>query len=340
MKLGVSGRIFVVFSAAAVLLLALFGPRLVEKKQPQQEAGIQAPRTGVSAKGLVESGEEIVLSSQVKGQIRRMLVTAGSQVGKGQLLVEFVDDKAAAQLQQARAALASAQSRLQELSAGYRNEDVAMVQSSRQRAEAVYLEARDDLDRQQRLLKKEAATAVEVTQAERRLRVAEADLRECEANLQKYRSGVRSEEIVQARAARDRAAAEVRYSQEVVKDYRVLAPIAGLVTERMRESGESTEINTPLLKLINPSLMRVRAELDETEIGKVTVGQQAEVTADTYPGRVFQASVTRVLPTVKRKSQKSFDPAASFDINTQEVHLGLKDFSDLKNGMTVTVRFK
>ena len=340
MKLGVSGRILIIVLAAAVVLLTLFGPRLVEKKQEQHEASVQAPRTGVTAKGLVESGEEIVLSSQVKGQIRRMLITAGSQVAKGQLLVEFVDDKAAAQLQQARAAMASAQSRLQELSAGYRNEDVAMAQSSQQRAEAVYREARDDFDRQQRLLSKEAAAAVEVTQAERRLKVAESDLRESEANLQKYRRGVRSEEIDQARAARDRAAAEVQYWQEMVKDYRVLAPITGLVTERMRESGESTEVNTPLLKLINPNLMRIRAELDETEIGKVTVGQQAEVTADTYPGRVFQASVTKVLPTVKRKSQKSFDPAASFDINTQEVHLGLKDFSDLKNGMTVTVRFK
>lgn len=341
MKIGRFGIVLIILLAAVVVILALFGPRLVEKKPTKQEVDrMQRPRIGITAKGVVESSEEIVLSSQVKGQIRRMLVSAGASVSKGQLLLEFEDEKAVAQLQQSKAALAVAESRLRELSSGYRSEDVTMAQTGQQRAEAVYREARDEFERQKRLFSKDAAAGIEVTRAEEKLKVALSQLRESEANVQKYRKGVRSEEVEQARAARDRAAAELRYSERVVKDYRVLAPISGLVAERLRDAGESTEVGAPLLKLINPNLTRIRAELEETEIGKVAVGQRAEVTADAYPGKVFEGSVTKVLPVVQKRTQKSFDPVASFDINSQEIHLGLKDISAFKNGMTVTVRFK
>ncbi|MFA7060743.1 MAG: efflux RND transporter periplasmic adaptor subunit [Pedobacter sp.] len=341
MKIGRFGIVLIIALATIVVILALFGPSLVEKRPTKQEVDcMQRPRIGITAKGVVESSEEIVLGSQVKGQIRRMLVSAGTSVSKGQLLLEFEDEKAVAQLQQARAALEVAESRLRELSSGYRSEDVTMAQTGQQRAEAVYREARDEFERQQRLFNKDAAAKIEVTRAEEKLKVALSHLRENEANVQKYQTGVRKEEVKQARATRDRAVADLRYAEGVMKDYRVLAPISGLVAERMRDTGESTEIGAPLLKLINPNLARIRAELEETEVGKVTVGQQAEVSVDAYPGKVFEGSVTKVLPIVQKKTQKSFDPVASFDINTQEIHIGLKDFSALKNGMTVTVRFK
>jgi len=263
MKNGRFGMVLFIGLTAVVVILALFGPRLMEKKPTTQEVDrMQRPRIGITAKGVVESNEEIMLSSQVKSQIRRMLVSAGTSVKKGQLLLEFDDEKAVAQLLQAKAALAIAEARLRELSSGYRNEDVTMAQAGQQRAEAVYRESKDEYERLKRLLSKNAATEIEVIRAEEKLKVAESHLRESEANAQKYRNGVRSEEVEQARAARDRAAADLRYCEGGMKDYRVLAPISGLVAERLRDAGESTEVGAPLLKLINPNLTRIRAELD------------------------------------------------------------------------------
>jgi multidrug resistance efflux pump len=341
MKISRFGKTVLVVLALVIGALALLGPRLVEKNPTSQETSRPPlPQAGITARGLVESSTEIVLSSQVKGQIRRMLVSAGSRVNRGQLLLEFNDEKAQAQLQQARAALAAAEARLRELSSGYRNEDVTAARSGQLRADAVYREAKDELDRQRRLLDKNATTRIEVSRAEEKAKVAESQFKEGEANFQKYQKGERSEQVDQARAERDRAAADLRYAAGMLKDYRVLAPFSGLVTERLRDAGESTDVNTPLLKLIDPKLTRIRAELDETEMGKVTQGEQVEVTSDAYPGKVFTGSVTEVLPTVKKKTQKNFDPAASFDINTQEIHIALQDFSAFRNGMTVTVRFK
>ena len=110
--------------------------------------------------------------------------------------------------------------------------------------------------------------------------------------------------------------------------------------ERFRDRGESTDIETPLLKLINPALARIRAELEETEVGKVQEGQDAQVSVDAYPGKRFDGVVSKVFPLVRKKTQKNFDPMATLDINTQEIHIKLQDSSLLKNGMTVTVRFQ
>lgn len=325
--------------AAGALLLALLGPLLTGRdRQPEQPARQQT--SGVTAKGMVESSEEVTLSSQVKGVVQRVAVSAGDTVTKGQLLLEFDRRKVDAQLQQARAAVAAAEARLAEVTTGFRTEDVAVAQHGRQRAEAVHREARDEFERLRRLQAHDAATLVEVNRAEERLRVAEAQLREADATQRKYRSGSRSEEVRLARAEHARAVADLRYSESVAADYRVTAPIAGVVAERHKDPGESADTDTPLFRLVNPALTRIRAELEETEVGKVRAGQQAEVTADAYPGKTFAGQVTKVFPVVQRKSMKSFDPMATIDINTQEIHVALKDASAFKNGMTVTVRFK
>jgi len=333
--------ILLVAVAVGALLLAVLGPSLTEKKQsrPDYAASRQAA-AGVTAKGTVESSEEVLISSQVEGVVSRVLVSAGDTVARGQLLLEFDRHKIDARLLQARASVAAAEARLAEVTGGFRSEEVTMAQSGRQQGAAVYQEAKDEYERLSRLLARDAVTLMEVRRAEERMRVAEARLQESDANLKKYQSGARSEEVRQARAAFDRAVADQRYTEGTARDYRIVAPIAGVVAERHRDPGESADTDTALFKLVNPALTRIRAELEETEVGKVRVGQQAEVRADAYPGKTFTGEVTRVFPVVQKKTQKSFDPMASFDINTQEIHVTLKDSSAFKNGMTVTVRFK
>lgn len=336
-------RIIVVLVAVAAvaLLLAALGPILTnrQKNRPDYPVSHQ-PATGITAKGTVESSEEITVSSQVKGVVRRALVDAGDTVAKGQLLLEFDRSKIEAQLQQARASLAAAVARQDEVVSGYRGEDRAVAQHVQQRAEAVYTTAKDEYERLNRLLASDAVTKVEVIRAEEQLRIAKAQLQEAAASQTKYQRGYRQEEVRQAKAEVARAAADLRYVESVARDYRIYAPIAGVVAARYRDSGESSDIDTPLFKLVNPDLTRIHAELEETEVGKVRVGQSAEVSADAYPGKSFPGVVTKVFPVVQKKTQKSFDPMASFDINTQEIHVRLKDSSNFRNGMTVTVRFK
>jgi multidrug resistance efflux pump len=232
-----------------------------------------------------------------------------------------------------------ARSGLQRMKNGYRAEDVAMAEARVRQLEAVYRQAEDEFSRLERLYHKEAATLVVRNRAEEQMQVAAEDLAGARLNLGKLQKGERTEDIEAARAALARQTADLHYYQALLADYNITSPIDGIVAVRLKEPGESVDVGTPLLKVFNPARLRIRAELEETDVGKVEVGEIAEMTSDAFPGRVFRGRVDQVFPDVRKKLQKTFDPMASFDINTQALHISLEDFGGLKNGMTVTVSF-
>ncbi len=292
-----------------------------------------------TAKGIVESEEKIDASSQVSSTISAFLVKEGDEVKAGAPLVKFDDSKIIAKVKMAESTLFEARSRLRELESGYRREDVAMAKSRMQSADAKYLESKDEFERQKRLYEKDATTLIELRKAEEQFKRTSAEFDESKTNMQKLKQGVRDEEIEQAKSSVEKADSELRYYQASLKDYTLTSPFNGVVTEKFKHVGESVDVGTPVLELVNPGKLRIRAELEETDVGKVKEGQSVEVITDAYKDKTYNGTVYKVLPNVKRKSQRTFDPMASFDINTQVIFIRLEDFTGLKNNMTVTVRF-
>jgi multidrug resistance efflux pump len=323
---------------ALSLILALFGPGILQKKNATAQHA-ETRQMFITAKGIVESEEKLDASSRVSSTISALLVKEGDKVKKGTPLVKFDDSKIQAQVRMAESARYEARSRLKELESGYRHEDVEMAKSRMQSAEAQYSEANDEFGRQKRLYENDATTLVELKKAEEQFKKASAELDEARTNSQKLKKGARGEEIEQAKSSAEKADSELRYYQASLEDYTLKSPFNGVVTDKFRNVGEAVDVGTPVLELVNPDKLRIRAELEETDVGKVKEGQSVEVTTDAYKEKIYKGTVYRVLPNVKRKSQRTFDPMASFDINTQIIFIRLEDFSGLRNNMTVTVRF-
>ncbi len=324
---------------AATLLLALAGPYLLGGRKNSRSMQKPASSHVASARGVVEGGEEIELSARVAGRIARVLVEEGDSVSKGQLLVQMDDAEELARLAQAKANLSRSTARLRELEQGYRIEDIAAAVNAYKKSAAVYEQAVDEHKRQQRLYDKDATTLVELNRATERLHVTESSMKEAWAQAEKFRKGERSEQVEQGRAMTNEARSAVDLSDARMKYHRIMSPIEGIVVDRVREPGESVDIGTPILVLITPSKMRIRAELEENDVGKVTEGQRVTVTSDTFPGKTITGKVTKVVPAVRKKTQKNFDPMASFDINTQKIFIQLDDWRGLNHGMTVMVWF-
>jgi|LGOV01.1.fsa_nt_gb HlyD family secretion protein len=322
------------------LVLWLLVPSPQDKKlSTSNSESAQALQPKVTAKGVVESLEDIELGSRVASVIRSAAVDDGDRIEKGQHLLQLDDDKVRAQLAQARAMVREAKAGFKRLESGYRIEDVAIAKARVRQLESVSRQAEDEFSRQDRLYHKQAVTLLVRNRAEERMQVAAEDLAGARVNLKKLQTGERQEDLESARAAVARSMAELSYYQALLSDFTVKSPIDGVVSVRLREPGESVDIGTPLLKIFNPERLRIRAELEETEVDKVIVDQLAEVTCDAFPGKVFCGRVSQVFSDVRKKSQKTFDPMASFDINTQTLHVVLDDFGGLKHGMTVTVSF-
>ncbi|HMK43097.1 MAG TPA: efflux RND transporter periplasmic adaptor subunit [Dissulfurispiraceae bacterium] len=306
--------LLIVFLLILALGVAFLGPMLVS--QPKGAPGMKhapAPER-VSAKGYIESEDEVELASRTTGTVEAIKVKKGDIVRSGQQLVVLDSAKIVAQIRMAQAVLRETEGRTY-------------------RSNARLEQARIDYEREKRLYEEDATTLAELERTEERYKAAQGDL----FDMSQKKVG----EAGKGRtAAVERAAAEIAYYKALLKDYTIKSPIDGVVIDRMREEGETVNSGTPILIIVDQAKLRVRAELEETDVGKAVVGQGAEVSCDAFPGKVFKGKVTKVLPAVKRKQQRTFDPTTSFDINTQEIQIKLDDYEGLERGMSVTVRFE
>jgi HlyD family secretion protein len=154
-----------------------------------------------------------------------------------------------------------------------------------------------------------------VAQAKADLEVAEARLANATSQRRRADELFESQSITQqehenalldyanARAEVVRARVTLDDAQDQLDDTNVLAPITGTIIEKQVERGQVISSptrdvggGTVLMKMADLGLVQVRTLVDETDIGKIQVGQRATVTVDAFPNRPFEGSVLKIEP--------------------------------------------
>lgn len=140
---------------------------------------------------------------------------------------------------------------------------------------------------------------------------------------------------ISAKAARDdalqqyqAAAAAARAAHERVRDYRIAAPFNGRILRRDAEPGDMARIGTPLFVIADPGSLRITADIDERDAGRVRKGLKALVRSDAFPDQQFPADVTE------------FTPQGDATARVFRVRLSLDPESQLRPGMTVEVNIE
>jgi HlyD family secretion protein len=123
-----------------------------------------------------------------------------------------------------------------------------------------------------------------------------AAVREAEQRLKLSKAGPRPDAVRQSRARVDasaagRALAETRLSQAVLT-----SPMTGVVLSKHAEPGEMLSAGAPVVTVARMDEVWLRGYIPETELGRVKLGQQARVSIDTWPGRVFEGRVSFISP--------------------------------------------
>jgi len=113
-----------------------------------------------------------------------------------------------------------------------------------------------------------------------------------------------------ATATLELAQARLKEQQSLLEKTKLRSPIDGVVLRRFMKSGETIAIQPlmPIVEVADTSRLRVRAEIDETDVARVSVGQRVWVTAEAYPARRFRGEVARIAPGMGRKSVGSDKP--------------------------------
>jgi HlyD family secretion protein len=166
-----------------------------------------------------------------------------------------------------------------------------------------------------------------LAQAQADLEVAEARLTNATSQKRRADELFKSQSITQqehenalldfanARAEVVRARVAVDDARNQMDDTNVLAPITGTIIEKLVERGQVISSptrdvggGTVLMKMADLALVQVRTLVDETDIGKIQVGQRATVTVDAYPNRPFEGSVLKVEPQAQTEQNVTMFP--------------------------------
>lgn len=329
-------HILVVIALAG--LAALIYPRLTTKAQNRPPAAAPPTPAYIVAAGLVEPlSEQVRIGSELDGRLRQVTVDEGQAVRAGQVIATLENGDYLARVELAKAALAEREAELQRLLNGARRQERSEAKANVAEVEAIVGHARAELDRRQILLDRGAISRTEFDTADREFRVAQARL---EAARQRYAfvdAEARDDDRLRAEAEIRRARAQIREAEALLAKTYIRSPLNGVVLRRFLKTGESVSANgnNPIVALGDTTRLRVRVDVDETDVARLRIGQKAWVTADAYPDRKFTGMVVRIGQALGRKNVRTDEPTERVDTKILETLIELDAGQTLPVGLRV-----
>lgn len=301
----------------AVVLILLAGGALL----------VWAPWHGGSKDRLELAGtieaRDVDVGSLIGGRVLTVAVDEGAAVKAGQTIVTLEPDLLERQIREQRAQVDQQRANLSRTLNGPRREEV-------DRARATWENAQSERRRQEALLK-EGLTSQQTYDA------AATAARTALKSYQELARGSRPEDIAQARAALQQADDHLSYLLRQNEELVVRAPADGVIQTMDLRPGDLVTPNQPVATILELSQIWVRVYVPEPDLGRVRLGERAEITVDTYPKRIFPGKVVEI------RSQAEYTPR---NVQTPEqrmdqvfgVKVAIDPVSELKPGMAATVR--
>ena len=297
-----------------------------------------------AAPGRVEpKSGEIRIGSAILGRVTKVHVKVDDAVEEGELLVELDDAEARARLTSAETeAEALREDREKQFASG--REDVRKAEDAIYSAERAVTGARIELDYALAAKRSGSSAGAAQTVADARKRLSEANERLERERLAYVKAQTKANLPAPSRAesAVSAARTEVRMAEALLDKTRIRAPEAGTALQVNAKVGEivSPSPDAPLVVMGDMSAVRVKAEVDEGDVAKITVGQKAFVKSLSFPGKEFEGTVTSLAPTLAAPKIGPRGPRRPNDVEVREVTVDLTGDVPLLPGMRVDAFFR
>lgn len=253
----------------------------------------------VSASGRIQPQTKVDITSEINGEIVKLLIKEGLYVNKGDLLVVLDTIQLQSDLDQARYSV---------------NEITARLDGSKSTLE----QAEEEFERQDKLFKNKLTSETEFKNAKYAFLNAKSSYEATKAQSQ------------QSKARYDK-------TLDYLSKAKVVAPMPGIITFLDCEVGEIAAAQTgfsqgrTLMTISNLDVFEVEVEVDETEVTKVELGQDAEIEIDAFPDTTFKGEVVEIGNTAIYTS--SSDQSTNF--NVKIIFIDKND--KIRPGMSATV---
>ena len=282
-------------AAAAVLPLVALGCSNAQTAQARAGSAAAKPvkveavrrdtvRRSVDVVGTLAAVDQVTISSEADGRVRRILADLGDRVTAGQVLVELDSEKQQYTFEQQQAALARTLAQYgatdpQHLPEIEKTADV-------QKANADLVQATQAFDRANELFKRTLISQQALDDAKAALQSARATYDVALQNAKNMRAGIQASEATMKLAGRQ------------LRDTSIRAPFDGYVEKRLVNLGELVRAQMPVMAVVRLDPLKVVAEIPEKMTPWIGDGRPVELRVDAYQGRTFAGKVTRISPAV------------------------------------------
>jgi HlyD family secretion protein len=299
-----------VLVALAAVAYAYFSasPKTVAVAEVQTESGTAAGGTALTVSGYVVAHHKIAVGAKVMGRVAWIGVEKGDRVEQGQTLVRLEDQEFRAQVAQAKANLASAEARLDQLRAGSRPQEKLKDRAGVVQAEANWRNAQAEFDRVEKLYKSGVASKADLDRATMQRDSAAALVEAARQTSQMTDIGPRQEEIRAAEAQVQQARAALDYAETQLASTDIKAPVTGTVLQRIVERGEmvtptafgESGARTSVVALADLNDLQIELDISQADFARLKMGQRAEIIPEAYPNLRYQGFIAEIAPEANR----------------------------------------
>jgi len=279
---------------------------------------------------------EVDLAFRVPGRLLRMHFEEGDPVEAGELVAEIDPQPYRDALAAADARYRQAEANLAKLKSGSRPQEVASARAAVRQAEAAFVNAESNLQRQSGLLESGASSVKVLDAAHAQRDETAAKLESAKQSLALVEEGFRAEDISAAEADLAAAAAQRSISETQLNDCMLLAPSRGVLTTRILEPGSMLTAGMPVYSLSLRDPVYLRAYVDETQLGRLAPGMKVSVTTDSTD-KVYQGQIGFISPRAEFTPRSVETTALRTDLVYRLRIIVSNADEGLRQGMPVTV---
>ena len=263
----------------------------------------------VVATGKVEPITKVEVKSKASGIVKKLVVEYGDRVKKGQLLAQLDKDEILAQVEQSKAALQAADANLKGAQADYERAKVDAESPDIPLLKRAY-------DRALQMEKDGVVSESALDDAERAYKLAVN-----KQNVARAQMTVLQAKIAQSQAEMARDRASLNQFQEQLSYTDIVSPLDGIVLSRDVEVGDAVSSilvlgssATLVMTIGDTSQVYVKGKVDESDIGKVYLGQRARIKVESFKDKTFNGVVTKISPMgVEKDNVTTFEVRVSIN---------------------------
>jgi HlyD family secretion protein len=301
---------------SVIVVLAAMGyfyffssPKAISVAEVKLESGGGSPgNTVLSVSGYVVAHHKIAVGAKVMGRVAWIGVEKGDKVQQGQVLVRLEDNDFRAQSNQARANLAAAQARLDQLRAGSRPQEKLKDRAGVLQAQATLTNAESEYERTAKLYREGVSSKADLDRALAQRDNARALVEAARQSSAMTDIGPRAEEIRAGEAQVRQMKAALDYADTQLADTEIKAPVSGTVLQRIVERGEMVSpsafgesgARTSVVALADLNDLQIELDISQADFARLNMNQRAEIIPEAFPSLKYSGFIAEIAPEANR----------------------------------------